>query len=78
MVRSVIVLESVVPLYERVARKVCGPLGSSAPAVKSIPVPRSGWKTSVASGLSVGKTPLWKSPVELTSGLGARSSGAGG
>ncbi len=43
MVSSVIVSESVVPLYESVAWKVSGPLGFSAPAVKSMPVPASGW-----------------------------------
>jgi len=40
VVWSRIVSESVVPLYERLALYVCGPLGSSDPAVKSIPVPQ--------------------------------------
>ena len=38
--------------------------------MKSIPVPLSGWKTSGATGLSVGKTPSWNSHVELTPVLG--------
>ena len=49
---------------------MCGPLGSSAPAVKSMPVPASGWLTSGATGWSVGVSPLKNRPVELTPVLG--------
>ena len=70
MVWLVIVSVSVVPLYERVAWKVSGPLGSSAPAAKLMPVPASGWLTSGATGWSVGVSPLKNRPVELTPVLG--------
>src|SRR5271170_2265279 len=66
----VIVSESVVPLYERVALNVSGPLGFSDPVVKLMPVPASGWLTSGARGWSVGVSPLKNRPVELTPELG--------
>ena len=49
---------------------MCGPLGSLTPAVKSMPVPASGWLTSGAIGWSVGVSPLKNRPVELTPVLG--------